>query len=447
MSATQRLTGIGLIIVVVLAIVLGVLKPNPFKDSHSYWAVFDTAHGLGAIDRDVRIGGVKIGDVGQVKRTGDDVRVEMILSEDYPLHADATADMRPHTLFEGSNYIDLAPGSPGAPLIDEGATLPRDQTTNYVTLDSALRVLRPEIRNNLRQLAEVGANTLQGEAVDGIQSTLKHFPAMAKALGPAARAAQGPHREELVHGIQGLSETVDAVARERDSLIPLMRRLNSTATALDIDGGAALDAALAELPRTLQAVNDDAPALTDVLERLSGFAGDLGTSTPRAVSRSLSALTPVLTDATPVLRAGTPVVHDARLVATRLANAEGGLTTMFEVLAEPLKTFPQTLEALNKETTLGASSGALQLVAGGFEGGAAVFSAYQTPAQNANAPGHALRATGVIDPSALGGILGVLGLGGLPVLRDGMEPAVPCADVAKVARGAAALVKENGGCR
>ena len=65
---------------------------------------------------------------------------------------------------------------------------------------------------------------------------------------------------------------------------------------------------------------------------------------------------------------------------------------MFEVLAEPLKTFPDTLETLNAKSSLGASSGALQLVAGAFEGLNGALAGYQTPAQNPNAPGHSLRA-------------------------------------------------------
>lgn len=444
--STQRLIGVGLIAVISLAIVLGVLKPNPFAQKHSYWAVFDTAHGLGSIDRDVRIAGVKIGDIERVERTGDDVRVELVLAEDYPLHTDATVDMRPHTLFEGSNYVDLAPGSPGAPLMDEGDTIPRAQTTNYVTLDRALRVLRPKIRENLRQLAGVGSDTLRGEAVDGIQATLKNFPAMAGSLAPAARAAQGPNRRELVGSIRGLAETVDALAPERGELVPLTRRLNRTAAALDVGGGAALDAALAALPPTLQAVTDDAPALEAATERLSGFASELGVSAPRSLARALRATTPVLTELTPVLRDGRPVVRDARLVARRLASAKGGLQTMFRVLEGPLETFPMLLELANAETSIGGPSGALQLVGGAFEGGAGALSGFQTPAQNPDAPGHSLRATIRLDPAASGGLLGLLGEG-LPVLRDGMAPAVACATVAEVSPRAVAAVRANGGCR
>ena len=115
----------------------------------------------------MRIAGVKVGTIGEVEREGDDVRVELILSEDYTLHKDARVDMRPHTLFEGSNFVDVSPGSPSAPVLEEGSTIPIEQTTNYVTLDQALRVLRPEIRKSLQDLAEVGSKNAQGRGDRG----------------------------------------------------------------------------------------------------------------------------------------------------------------------------------------------------------------------------------------------------------------------------------------
>ena len=441
--ASKRLAGIGLLAGIALVIFLGISKPNPLAHHYSYWAVFDTAHGLGAIDRDVRIAGIKVGDVGAVERVGDNVRVQLTLSTNYPLHTDARAAMRPHTLFEGSNFVDLAPGSPDAPRLPQGGTIPRSQTTNYVTLDRALRVLRPEIRNDLQLLAKVGADTLKGSAITGIQSTLKHGPAMSAALAPAARAAEGPNRRELVGAIHGLAQTVDALAAQRAQLIPLAQRADRTASALAVDAGAPLDAGLAQLPGALQALNDDAPALDTTIQRLAAFASKLGTSAPQAVARALRAATPVLTKASPVLRSGTPIIRDARLIALRLADAKSGLVTMFKVLADPLKTFPATLATLNAKTSLGASSGALQLVAGGFEGLDGAVSSYLTPAQDSAQPGHQLRGNLYLAPSALGTLLGLPSTAAQPALRS----LVPCSVVGQVSTRAVPLVRANGGCR
>ena len=41
-----------------------------------------------------------------------------------PIHADATAKIRPRIFLEGNFYVDLAPGSPSAPVLSSGATLP-----------------------------------------------------------------------------------------------------------------------------------------------------------------------------------------------------------------------------------------------------------------------------------------------------------------------------------
>ena len=236
-KAQKRLYGAGMIIVFVLIVVIGVSKPNPLKDSYSYLAVFDTVQGLGAIDRDVRVAGVKVGTVGEVERVGDDARAELILDEDFVIHEDARASMRPHTLFEGSNFVDLFPGSPSAPVLEQGGEIPVEQTEAYTTLDEALRVLKPEIRLNLRQLAEVGGETLQGPAIDGVQETLKNLPGLSRNLAPATRALGGANRRELASAISGISETVDAVAEKEAELIPFVQRYNRTVAALTVDGG------------------------------------------------------------------------------------------------------------------------------------------------------------------------------------------------------------------
>ena len=87
---------------VAIGIVLAATKPNPFADRQTIWAEFDSVHGLGSIDRDIRVAGVNEGEIGEVVRVGDDALVELEVSDEIVVHADAQVELRPHTLFEGS---------------------------------------------------------------------------------------------------------------------------------------------------------------------------------------------------------------------------------------------------------------------------------------------------------------------------------------------------------
>lgn len=439
--AQKRIAGLATLILGVLIIVLGVTKPNPFADEYRYWAEFDTVQGLGQIDRDVRIAGVKVGTIGEVVREGDDARVEIILFEDHVLHSDARVAMRPHTLFEGSNFVDISPGSPSAPVLEAGETIPIEQTTNYVTLDEALRVLRPEIRTSLRDLAVVGSKTLKGHAVDGIQGTLHGAPDLTRALAPAARAAQGSTRTELAGSIRGLSRTADAVAEREDDLAPIARRASATMAALTTDGAEPLDEALVALPGALQELEATAPIATDLVDRLDRLGVAIQPALPDLAAAAREAV-PVLERAIPVLGRATPLIRDTRKLATRLGKARGGLVEMFNLLPPSLTKFDRALDVINQTTVHGAPA-FRQLVAAfvGFDG---IFSGYQTQAQNPNAPGHALRAGTYVTPDAFDGVFNPAprassGLAGLPE--------VACADVREVSASAARKLETEGVCR
>jgi len=444
--AAKRIAGIATILVGVLAIFLGVTKPNPFADEYTYWAEFDSAQGLGQIDRDVRIAGVKVGAIGDVEREGDDVRVELILSEDHVLHSDARVDMRPHTLFEGSNFVDVSPGSPSAPVLEEGDTIPIAQTTNYVTLDQALRVLRPEIRTSLRDLSEVGAKTLKGVAIEGLQRTLRAAPDLTRSLAPAMRAAQGSTRTELAGTIQGFSRTVDAVAEREEDLIPLARRANATMSALVTDGAEPLDDALVALPVALRELEATAPIATDLVDRLDRLSVALAPALPDLTLASREAL-PVLERAIPVLGRSTPVIRDTRQLAARLGKAKGGLVTMLDLLPKPLKTFKRALDIINATTVHGAPA-YRQLVAAfvGFDG---IFAGYQTEAQNNNAPGHALRIGTYVGQEAFSDVVVPPGFPPLPrsgSSTTGMGP-ISCEDVREISERAALELRGSGYCQ
>ena len=93
-----------------------------------------------------------------------------MLDEDVTLHRDARAAMRPHTLFEGSNFVDLAPGQPERAGDRRGRDDPAradDATTSRSTRRCA-SCARTSAATCARSRASA-RGTLRGEAIDGLQ--------------------------------------------------------------------------------------------------------------------------------------------------------------------------------------------------------------------------------------------------------------------------------------
>ena len=408
--AAKRMIGLGAIIAGILIVIGGITQPNPFKDQTSYWVEFTSAQGLGAIGRDVRVAGVNVGEIGEVKRDGDNAVVQINLEEDIPLHVDARADMRPHTLFEGSSFIDLSPGSPSAATLEPGETIPIEQTSNYVTLDEALRVLRPEIRDSLGELAKVGANTLKGEAITGIQTTLKNSPELMRDLRGPVRALQGARRIELEGAISGISRTVDAVADREADLIPLAQHVNRTATALTVDGGRPLDQTLAVLPAALRDLRDGAPELTGLVDRLDRFSVPVVDALPD-FTKAVHGATPLLKKSIPVLTGVTPLIGDLRKISGRLADASPSLGRLMETLGPVTDTFGDSvLPVLLQDSRRGPPT--YEQLLATFAAADAVFRPYQEPGQNPLGAGHAWNIGTYIDFSGpLAGLFSANGAG------------------------------------
>jgi phospholipid/cholesterol/gamma-HCH transport system substrate-binding protein len=110
---------VGLIALVVIGILvfLGFTKDIPFTRPYQLKAVFQSSNSLRP-DSPVRIAGVEVGKVKQVEaQDGTDNAVVTMSIDDsgLPLHRDATAKIRPRIFLEGNFFVDVAPGTPGAP--------------------------------------------------------------------------------------------------------------------------------------------------------------------------------------------------------------------------------------------------------------------------------------------------------------------------------------------
>jgi len=117
----------------------------------------------------VRIAGVDVGRVIKVGRDGDATTVTFTVEgQGRPIHDDAFAAIRPRIFLEGNFFVDLSPGSPSAPELDSGGTIPVSRTSTWVQIDEVLTALQAPVRADL------------GHILRGIGTAYMHEPTAAE---------------------------------------------------------------------------------------------------------------------------------------------------------------------------------------------------------------------------------------------------------------------------
>ncbi len=150
--------GIVFLIVLAIAVYFGFTKHIPFKHGFRLNAVFSSAVDIQP-KSPVRIAGVTVGKVTSATREGRAALVAMeIEGKGLPIHSDAQLKIRPRIFLEGNWWVELQPGSPSAPVVSSGHTIPVTQTSDPVQLDQVLDALNTDTRANLQTfLVEYGA--------------------------------------------------------------------------------------------------------------------------------------------------------------------------------------------------------------------------------------------------------------------------------------------------
>jgi virulence factor Mce-like protein len=112
----------------------------------------------------VRIAGVNVGKVIATSRDGDNTTVTFTVDgSGRPIHEDAFAAIRPRIFLEGNFFIELDPGSPSAPEMDSGGTIPVSHTSIAVQLDEILTALQSPVRADLSRLLDSYGQALTHE--------------------------------------------------------------------------------------------------------------------------------------------------------------------------------------------------------------------------------------------------------------------------------------------
>jgi phospholipid/cholesterol/gamma-HCH transport system substrate-binding protein len=114
-----------------------------------------------ATNSPVRIAGVDVGKVVATERHGTATTVTFTVSgAGQPIHDDAFATIKPRIFLEGNFFIELSPGSPSAPELSSGDTIPVGRTATAVQIDEVLSALQSPVRADLSHLLESYGNAL-----------------------------------------------------------------------------------------------------------------------------------------------------------------------------------------------------------------------------------------------------------------------------------------------
>ncbi|MDX6583728.1 MAG: phospholipid/cholesterol/gamma-HCH transport system substrate-binding protein [Solirubrobacterales bacterium] len=356
------LVGLVLVIVIGIASILAFTKELPWGDSYEVRAVFASAQNVRP-DSPVRIAGVNVGKVTTVEpltsaqsndvlaQTGDQppattadataaqqaAVVTMELNQDaLPLHQDATFKLRPRLFLEGNYFVDMQPGSPNAPVTDDGYTYPVNQTAYSVQLDQVLTTLQGDVRSDLQLfLDQLGNAFIKYKGAEGFRELYRTSGPAGKYTSQVNQAVLGTEPGDLSGLIRGLDRVIRGLGANEQTLQSLVTNFRVFAGSFAAED-VALGQAIEELPNTLEAAR---PAFAN-----------LNASFPALRAFAREAL-PGVRSSPETLRAATPYVEQIRaLVSERELR---GLVADLRPTIPKLATLSQrTLPFLNQSRAL-----------------------------------------------------------------------------------------------
>jgi phospholipid/cholesterol/gamma-HCH transport system substrate-binding protein len=286
--------GLFVLILIVIITYLGFTKHIPFTHDFRFSAVFESATSI-RVDSPVRIAGINVGKVTGVERykDADAAVVEMqIQDQGLPIHRDATAKIRPRIFLEGNFFVDLKPGTPESPTLDDDdAPIPVTQTATPVQLDEILTALQSNARHDLQVVidelggalsdpptAEQDADNdpdVQGKtAAQAFNQTYDYAAGAEQGVAQVNQALLGTEPGDLTKLVSGLQRTAAGLGRNEEQLKDLITNFNTTLAAFADESGN-LQETIALLPPVLETANATFDALNAAFPPTRAFSLEL----------------------------------------------------------------------------------------------------------------------------------------------------------------------------
>lgn len=310
---------IAIVFILILTIgpYLAFTKHVPFTDyGYELKATFANSANI-ALNSPIRIAGVDVGKVIGTERNGDATTVTFTVDDaGRPIHDDAFAAIRPRIFLEGNFFVDLDPGSPSAPELDDGGTIPVSHTATAVQIDEVLTALQAPVRADLSRLLESYGTALTHEPTaeeDRTQLPEVKGKTGAEALNGAFRyggdagrysaqvtdALTGTHPRDLSRLVAGAGRAFGAFASRQRDLQGLIVNFNTFTGAL-ANQSANLTETIRLLAPTLRVTRSSLVSLNRTLPPLRTYAIQL-TPAVAELPDLISASKPWLAQVRPLL--------------------------------------------------------------------------------------------------------------------------------------------------
>lgn len=229
-----------LAVIVLLGALSTAIYTKAFKDVTTVTLKADNAGMQLAKYGDVRYNGALVGQIGDIRQSGESAVIELTLEPEYAeaLPRDVDASIMPTTLF-GRKYVSLdAPAEKGPTGIPDGMVIPEDRVTTTVELGRVLarlfpllRTVRPvDLSSTLSALATAlnGRGDLIGDTLveldDYLTDINPHLPTLMedlRLLGSVADTydASAP---DLLTILANLTVTSRTIVEKRDEISPFL---------------------------------------------------------------------------------------------------------------------------------------------------------------------------------------------------------------------------------
>jgi phospholipid/cholesterol/gamma-HCH transport system substrate-binding protein len=345
---TSNATRIGAIALFIVAFIFYLVfsKALPWSPKeYEIKAVFENASTLSK-NSPVRIAGVNVGKVTSLGRKGNAAEVTFTVNEaGQPIHDDATVRIRPRLFLEGNLFLDVKPGSPSAPELKSGGTIPITRTATAVQLDEVLTSLQSGSRENLRAVLQGFGTALnkrptpaedkgQDDDVRGrtggesINQAFRYGGRAGKGSAIVTEALQGEEPHDLSIMLAAQNKAFTALLSREAELKDLITNFSITVGALASESEN-LSESVRQLAPTLRNARSAFFHLNQAFPPLRAIARDLRPGV-REIPGTIAA-------ARPWLRQANPLLSNAELgeIAADLKNATPGLARAVSASIRP----------------------------------------------------------------------------------------------------------------